>query len=38
VTGVIFPDGQRCINCKVAARGGVIKHLKGCPDYVRETK
>lgn len=31
----LVPDGQRCINCKVPARNGVITHLHSCPDYVK---
>lgn len=28
-------DWERCINCKVQASGGEIKHGRTCPDYVR---
>lgn len=29
-------DGDRCINCKAPVRNDEIRHLKGCPDYVKE--
>lgn len=30
-----FNNWERCINCKVFARNGAIRHLHTCPDYVR---
>jgi hypothetical protein len=34
-----FPDGaKRCINCRAPVKNGEIKHLRGCPEYVKEKK
>lgn len=30
-----IPDWERCIICKEHGRDGVIRHLRGCPDYVK---
>lgn len=30
-----IPDGQRCINCKVPSRNGIIVHGRTCPEYGR---
>jgi hypothetical protein len=31
-------EGDRCINCRAPVKNGEIKHLRGCPDYVKEKK
>jgi hypothetical protein len=32
---VVLHDWMKCINCKVHAKNGEIRHLRTCPDYVR---
>lgn len=28
-------DWEKCINCRQPGREGKIRHLRGCPDFVK---
>jgi hypothetical protein len=35
MTRAPLEDWMKCINCKVNARNGEIRHLRTCPEHVR---